>query len=235
MEMRNVEIGALRTLRSGFLYLLVAVIVGIVAALAGLISIMAAFFGFMAAVPLGPSAFAGVVGAVVLLLILLLVAVGIALYAIFGKIRPGMRQLSEVDNGFRICYTGTTLMLVGLVIMVLGIIVLAAMFAAASFSPGATWGAVVSGLILALGVLLIGGIIGLIGNILTFIVGAFKLHGKYQNSLYMVAGILFVVDIILMFLGLGGILTIVGYILMYIALGDTINRLTTATATPAQA
>jgi hypothetical protein len=188
METRNVEISALRTLRSGFLYLLVAVIVGIVAVLAGLLSIIATY----GRGPHGPSAFAGVIGAVVTLLILLLVAVGIALYAIFGKIRPGMRQLSEVDNGFRICYTGTTLMLVGLVIMVLGLIVLAAVFAAAGFSPEATWGAVVGGLILALGVLLIGGIIGLIGNILTFVVGAFKLHSRYQNSLYMVAGILFV-------------------------------------------
>jgi len=234
MEMRNVEISALRTLRSGFLYLLVAVIVGIVAALAGLLSIIAAI-GFMPAAPHGPSAFAGVVSAVVLLLVLSLVAVGMALYAIFGKIRPGMRQLSEVDSGFRICYTGTTLMLVGLVILVLGLIVLAAVFAAAGFSPEALRGTVVSGLIPALGVLLIGGIIAFIGDILTFVVGAFKLHGKYQNSLYMAAGILFVVDIALLLVGFSGILTLVGYILMYIALGDTINRLTTATATLAQA
>jgi hypothetical protein len=234
METRNVEISALRTLRSGFLYLLVAVIVGVIAVLAGLLSIIAAI-GFMPAAPHGPSAFAGVVGAVVLLLVLSLVAVGIVLYAIFGKIRPGMRQLSEVDNGFRICYTGTTLMLVGLVILVLGLIVLAAVFAAAGFSPEALRGTVVSGLILALGVLLIGGIIAFIGDILTFVVGAFKLHGKYQNSLYMVAGILFVVDIALLLVGFSGILTLVGYILMYIALGDTINRLTTATATPTQA
>ncbi len=220
METRNVEISALKTLRSGFLYLLIAVIVGIVAVSAGLASIPQ------------PSAFAGVAGAVATLLILLLVAVGIALYAIFGKIRPGIRQLSEVDSGFRICYTGTTLMLTGLVIVVLGLIVLAAMFAAASSSPEIT---VIGGLILAFGVLLIGGIIGLIGNILTFVVGAFKLRSRYQNSLYMVAGILFVVDILLMFLGLGGILSAVGYILMYIALGGTINKLSTAATTPAQA
>jgi hypothetical protein len=234
METQNVEISALKMLRSGFLYLLVAVIVGVVAALAGLLSIIAAF-GFMAAAPHGPSAFAGVIGAVALLLVLSLVAVGIVLYAIFGKIRPGMRQLSEVDNGFRICYTGTTLMLVGLVILVLGLIVLAAVFAAAGFSPEALRGTVVSGLILALGVLLIGGIIAFIGDILTFVVGAFKLHGKYQNSLYMVAGILFVVDIALLLVGISGILTLVGYILMYIALGDTINKLSTAAATPTQA
>ena len=231
MERQNVEISALRTLRSGFLYLLVAVIVGIVAVLAGLLSIIAAIV-FKAAAPHGP--FAGVVGAVAFLLVLSLVAVGTALYAIFGKIRPGLRQLSEIDNGFHISYTGTTLMLVGLAILVLGLIVLAAVFAAAGFSPEAVRGTVVSGLILALGVLLIGGIIAFIGNILTFVVGAFKLHSRYQNSLYMAAGILFVLDIALLLVGFTGILSLVGYILMYIALGDTINKLSTAAATPAQ-
>jgi hypothetical protein len=233
METRNMEISALETLRDGFLFLLVAVIVGIVAVLAGLIFIIAAF-GFMAAAPHGPSAFAGVIGAVATLLILLLVAVGIALYAIFGKIRPGMRQLSEIDDGFRISYTGTTLILVGLVIMVLGLIVVVAVFAAAGSSPETMRGAVIGGLTL-FGVLVIGAIIALIGNILTFVVGAFKLQSRYQNSLYMAAGILFVIDIALLLVGSSGILTLVGYILMYIALGDTINKLSTAAPTPAQA
>jgi hypothetical protein len=233
MEIRNVEISALRTLRSGFLYLLVAVIVGIVAVLAGLLSIIAAI-GFMPAAPHGPSAFAGVISAVVLMLVLSLVAVGIALYAIFGKIRPGMRQLSEIDDGFRISYTGTTLILVGLVIMVLGLIVVVAVFAAAGSSPETMRGAVIGGLTL-FGVLVIGAIIALIGNILTFVVGAFKLQSRYQNSLYMAAGILFVIDIALLLVGSSGILTLVGYILMYIALGDTINKLSTAAPTPTQA
>jgi hypothetical protein len=233
METRNVEISALETLRDGFLFLLVAVIVGIVAVLAGLIFIIAAF-GFMPAAPHGPSAFAGVIGAVATLLILLLVAVGIALYAIFGKIRPGMRQLSEIDDGFRISYTGTTLILVGLVIMVLGLIVVVAVFAAAGSSPETMRGAVIGGLTL-FGVLVIGAIIALIGNILTFVVGAFKLQSRYQNSLYMAAGILFVIDIALLLVGFSGILTLVGYVLMYIALGDTINKLSTAAPTPAQA
>lgn len=222
MERRNVEISALETLRSGFLFLLVAVIMGIVAVLARLISI-----------PHGPSAFAGVISAVATLLILLLVAVGIALYAIFGKIRPGMRQLSEVDSRFRISYTGTTLILVGLVIMVPVLIVLAAEFAAAGSLPEAMRGAVIGGAILAL--LLIGGIIVLIGYVLTFVVGAFTLQCRYQNSLYMAAGILFILDIALFLVNLSGILALVGYVLMYIALGDTINRLSTAAPTPAQA
>jgi hypothetical protein len=222
VERWNVEISALETLRSGFLFLLIAVIVGIVAVLARLISI-----------PHGPSAFAGVISAVATLLILLLVAVGIALYAIFGKIRPGMRQLSEVDSRFRISYTGTTLILVGLVIMVPVLIVLAAELAAAGSLPEAMRGAVIGGAIIAL--LLIGGIIVLIGYVLTFVIGAFTLQCRYQNSLYMAAGILFILDIALFLVNLSGILALVGYVLMYIALGDTINRLSTAAPTPAQA
>ena len=222
METRNVEISALRTLRSGFLYLLVAVIMGIVAVLAGLISI-----------PHGPSAFAGVISAVATLLILVLVAVGIALYAIFGKIRPGMRQLSEIDSRFRISYTGTTLILAGLVIMVPVLIVLAAELAAAGSLPEAMRGAVIGGAILAL--LLIGGTIVLIGYVLTFVVGTFTLQCRYQNSLYMAAGIFFILDIALFLVNLSGILALVGYVLMCIALGDTINKLSTAAPTPAQA
>jgi hypothetical protein len=232
METRNVEISALRTLRSGFLYLLVAVIMGIVAALAGLISIMVAF-GFMAAAPHGPSAFAGVIGTVILLLVLSLVAVGIVLYAIFGKIRPGMRQLSEVDNGFRICYTGTTLILVGLAILVLGLVVFAITILTSLYFTSPTVAS--GGFMLALGVIIISGIIAFIGNILTFVVGAFLLYSKYQDSLYMAAGILFILDIALLLVGFSGILSLVGYILMYKALGDTINKLSTAAATPAQA
>ncbi len=219
MEVRNVEISALRTLRSGFLYLLIAMIVGIVAVSVGLVSI-----------PHGASAFAGAIGAAAALLILLLVAVGIALYAVFGKIRPGMRRLSEVDSRFRICYTGTTLMLVGLVITVLGLIGVAAVFAAA----GSSKSAVIGGFAL-FGVLLIGGVIAFIGDILTFVVGAFKLHNRYQNFLYMAAGILFVADFALLLVGFSGILTLVGYVLMYMALGGTINKLSAAAATPAQA
>jgi len=232
METRNVEISALRTLRSGFLYLLVAVIMGIVAALAGLISIIAAI-GSMAAAPHGPSAFAGVIGTVILLLVLSLVAVGIVLYAIFGKIRPGMRQLSEVDNGFRICYTGTTLILVGLAILVLGLVVFAITILTSLYFTSPTVAS--GGFMLALGVIIISGIIAFIGNILTFVVGAFLLYSKYQDSLYMAAGILFILDIALLLVGFSGILSLVGYILMYKALGDTINKLSTAAATPAQA
>jgi uncharacterized membrane protein len=101
--------------------------------------------------------------------------------------------------------------------------------------PEAVGGTVLGGLTLTLGVPLIGAIIAWIGNILTFIVGAFLLYSKYQNSLYMAASILFILDIALFSVNLSGILALVGYVLMYIALGDTINKLSTAAPTPAQA
>jgi hypothetical protein len=210
MEMRSVEISALETLGSGLLYLLFAAIINIAAALVRLHYSVAA-------------------NAV----ILHIMAVGIVLFAIFAMIRPGMRRLSEVYNGFRICYTGTTLLLVGLVIMVLGLIVLVAVSATAGFSPEATGGAVIGGLTL-FGVSLIGTIIAWIGNILTFVVGAFLLYSEYQDSLYMAAGILFVIDIAMFLGGFSGILSLVGYILMYKALDNTINKLSTAATTPAQ-
>ncbi len=173
---------------------------------------------------------AGIMGVVIFLTLLLLAIIVVFFYAIFGKIRPGMRQLSEVDSRFRICYTGTTLMLVGLAILSLGAAVAVAL--ATEYT--------VSSLILTVGVLLIGGIIAFIGYVLTFVVGAFKLHGKYRNPLYMAAGISFVVGIFLTSIGLLGLdaaftalvglgITAVGYVLIYIALGGTIKKLNTST------
>jgi hypothetical protein len=235
MEARSVEIWALRTLRRGFLYLLVGIIIYVIAEM----HVIAEGAGYLFSVYLFDALIepAGIMDAWIVYGLLTLVYLVISLYAIFAIIRPGMRQLSEVDSGFRICYTGATILLVGLVMYVPGFIVLVAVFAAAGSSPEATWGTALGGLILMWWALFIGFIIGLIGGILTFVIGAFKLHSRYQNSLYMAAGILYVIDILLMFLGfgvIGGILSAVGDILMYIALGDTINKLSTAATTPAQ-
>jgi hypothetical protein len=224
METRNVEISALRTLRSGLLYLLVGIIMFVIAAEAGYLFSVYLFFDAL----IEP---AGIMGALIVFGLLMLVSLVISLYAIFGKIRPGIRQLSQIDGGFRICYTGTTLMIAGLLIVVSGLVV-AAITGAVEERPAI---AALGSSMLAFDVIIIGGIISLIGYILTFMLGAFRLHSRYQNSLYMAAGILFVIDIFLMFLRFGGILSVVGHILLYMALGDTINKLSTATTTPAQA
>jgi hypothetical protein len=215
--MQNVKTSALKTLRSGFFYLFVATIILIVVAEFGPTIII-----YVSNSPVG------IMGMIIILTLLLLTIIVIFLYAIFGKIRPGMRQLSEVDSRFRICYTGTTLILVGLAILALRTVVVVALSVEYTVS---------SSLVLAVGVLYVGDIIAFIGYVLTFVVGAFKLHGKYRNPLYMTTGILFVLSIFLTFTGLLGLdavttlvglgITAVGYVLMYIALGGTIKKLNT--------
>ncbi len=210
----------MRTLRSGFLYLIIAAVVGIVAATLTLFIAITAVLT-ATSLPHAPSAPAGFAAVVTAFVVLLLAAAGIALYAIFRKIRPGMRQLSEVDSGFRICYTGSTLLLAGLIILVLGFTALAAELAAAGSPPlGALRGAAAGGFTTAL--LLVGGITALIGYVLTFVVGAFKLYRRYKNPLYMAAGILFAADAALALVGASGMLALVGYVLMYAALKHTL-------------
>ena len=234
--MRNVEISALRTLRSGFLYLLVGIIMFVIAAEAGYL-----FSVYLFDALIEPAGIIYAIYALIVFGLLMLVSYVIFLYAIFSKIRPGFRQLSQIDGRFRICYTSTTFLIAGLLIVVSGLVV-AAIIGAVEERPAI---AALGGSMLAFGVMIIGGIISLIGSVLTYVLGAFKLHNRYQNSLYMAAGILFVIDILLTFLGLGGVLTAfvgldrilaaVGCVLMYMALGDKINKLSTATTTPAQA
>ena len=209
--MQGAEMTALKTLRSGFIYLFIAMIMLIAFPAFAPISIYVSYYGMIYAI-------------IILTLILLAIAI-VFLYAVFEKIRHGMRQLSEIDSRFRICYTGTTLILVGLVVLVLRtvVFVLSAEYSASS------------GLVLAM--FYVGGITAFIGYVLTFGVGAFKLYGKYRNPLYVVAGIFFVLSIFLTFtgllgldaaltlVGLGG--TAVGYVLMYTALGGTIKKLNT--------
>jgi hypothetical protein len=210
--MQSAEMSALKTLRSGFFYLSVAT------------AMLVAEPVFTSVIFVYASSLVGMTGMAVFAAVLMLSTVVIFLYAIFGKIRPGMRQLSEVDGQFRICYTGTTLMLVGLAVLTLGIVVNMAVGIAVL-------------VILNLGGVFIGYAIIFIGHVLTFVVGAFKLHGRYRNHLYVAAGTFFVLSIFLTPIGLlrldvvltlaGLSITAVGYVLMHIALGGTIEKLNT--------
>jgi len=221
--MQSAEMPALKTLRSGFFYLIVVMVMLIVAQ-------------FMPVIFIHVSSLAGIISMAIFAIALLLTVVVVSLYAVFGKIRPGMRQLSEADSGFRICYTGTTLMLVGLAMLALGtgIGIMVGIAMAMTFAKIEN----VALMILALVWFYASYIITFAGYVLTFVVGAFKLHGKYRNPLYVAAGIFFVLSIFLTFtgplgldavfttpVGLGG--TAVGYVLMHTALGGTIKKLNT--------
>jgi len=218
--MQDTEMSALKTLRSGFFYLS--------AATAMVIAVPA----FTLAMFIYASSLAGMIGAAFFAAVFMLSIVVISLYAVFGKVRPGMRRLSEVDGRFRICYTGTTLMLVGLAVLTLGIAVNMAVGIAVNVAPEVENALLV---ILGLGGVFIGYAITFIGHVLTFAVGAFKLHGRYRNPLYAAAGTFFVLSIFLTPIGLlrlDVVLTLAGlsiaavsYVLIYIALGHTIKKL----------
>lgn len=148
--------------------------------------------------------------------LLMIIALALGIYAILVKIRSGFRYLSRVDSRFRISYTGTTLMIVGLVIVVIGIIALIAM---AALLASSETGAVTT----SFAVLILGFIVALVGQILTLLIGAFRLHGRYNESLYQSAGILYIIAIII----LPPIFGLIAAILMYMALKTTINKLIT--------
>jgi hypothetical protein len=235
MKTQNAEISALRTLRSGFFFL-VRIIMFITAAEAGYLLSVYLFDALIEP--------AGIMGALIVFGLLLLVSLDISLYAIFGKIRPGIRQLSQIGSRFLICFIGTLLITAGILIVMSGLFV-GAITDEVEKRPDMIVAALEGYIIQALKVIIIGSIIGLIVCIiLTLVLGAFRLHSRYQNSLYMAAGILYVVGMPLMFFGLGGIHTavdgislytaLVGNILMYIALGNTINKLSTAAPIPVQ-
>jgi hypothetical protein len=218
--MQSAEMSALKTLRSGFFYLSAA------------IAMLVAEPVFRSVIFVYASSLVGMMGMAVFVTVLMLSIVVIFLYAIFGKIRTGMRQLSEVDSQFRICYTGTTLMLVGLAVLTLGIVVNMTVGIAVNMTPEVENALLV---ILGLGGVYIGYTITFIGHVLTFAVGAFKLHGRYRNPLYVAAGTFFVLSIFLTPIGLlrlDVVLTLAGlsiaavsYVLIYIALGHTIKKL----------
>ena len=220
--MRDAETSALETLRSGFLYL------------------SAAMAMLIAVVEFAPAVFTHVSPSVgIMVFFTLLPSIIVAfLYAVFWKIRPGMRQLSEADSRFRVCYTGTTLMLVGFAILALltlvGLTILMARLVVEAGSPPMR--SAVIGALTFFGAFLIGGVIAFTGYVLTFVVGGFKLCGKYRNPLYAVAAILLILGALSasaepLWLAaasaarLGRVLTAVGYVLTYAALDGTIKKL----------
>jgi hypothetical protein len=122
------------------------------------------------------------------------------LYAIFGKIRPGFRALANLDNRFKISYTGTTLLIIGLIISIIS-----------GFIMGL--GMVHDGLV----VYYIAVLILFVGVILAFVIGGIRLGSKYNEGLFTAAGILSIL----------GVLGFISPLLMYIGLGNVLKRLST--------
>ena len=229
VETRAEEVLALGRLSSGFLYLVAAwaaTTAGAVgAALALILSAHAAADTGAGRTLPGVRELAS---AALPFIALLVAGAAAAIYAVACRIRPAMRALARVDGSFGVCHAGTAIWLIGTGIFALGAAALAA--AALSAETGLAPGPQPLSLLLGtLALAAIGGVVAVVGHVMTFAVGAFRLHGRYGNSLYMAAGILYAVDLALLLLGLGGVLTLVGHVLMRIALRDTVKRLQSST------
>ncbi len=208
-------------MRSGARLYIVAALLGFAALAAFLAS---AFMSMASWIPRITSGWlrtgnAAIPAAMVIGVSLLLASIAVHILGLL-RFRSGYRDLKGMDRAFGVCYTGTNLLLIGLAVVASGLLIMLAALTSASAGLAAI-GAVLG----ALAVLLVGGIMGLVGHVLAYIVGAFKLDNRYGDSRYMVAGVLFIIDLILIFFLLFGILTFVGFILLYAALGDTLKGL----------
>ncbi len=201
----------LRDVRAGILFLMVSALMAFAAPLLGMGTMMA--MGFMA--PPMMAAFAP--GILMGMAVLFLASAIVALLGLFVKMRRGLHVLSQVDGRFGAPYTGTTLMGVGIVLIIIGLVFLAT--AMMAWMGGLPSPGMMSPFMGVMALFFIGGILAFIGYILAFVVLAFRLHDKYRDGTFLAAAILYIVDLVLWLFGIGGLLSFVGHLLMYMALG----------------
>lgn len=202
-------VNALRLMREGLLLIFVSwILLGV--------GVMTIFMGLLMAVTGGPPRTITdmrtliqihlPVWGFILGVILLPVGAVLALVGFYSKFIPGAGNLARANPEFT---TSSTLIKIGylwgLVLTIVGVVL--TVFLVGIF------------LVLA-GVILI--VLGYIGVVIM----CFKLNDIYRNTLYLVAGILFIIAILVPVLGA------ISWILLYVALGDTINKIQTATPQP---
>ncbi|MEM2004988.1 MAG: DUF973 family protein [Zestosphaera sp.] len=126
----------------------------------------------------------------------------LALVGFYSKFVPGAGDLARANPEFA---TSSTLIKVGyiwgLILIMVGVVLT----------------------IILVGVLLIlAGVVLMVLGYVGVIIMCFKLNDAYSNTLYIVAGILFIIAIFMPVLGA------ISWILLYAAMGDTINKVRTS-------
>lgn len=199
-------IGAFKEMRKGVLFM----IIGWLLIAGGIVSYISALMALISSGIIGrghiimyvPASVSLLVGLIITIIIgALILLMGLYMYFI-----PGTRKLSEINSEYvtpakliRLGYVW------GLLLLIVGLI-----------------------LTLILTAVYVGAILAIVGLILVFIgyvgiiVLAFKLRDVENNNLYLVAGLLFIVGIVIP--GIGTLLWLLAWILMYVALGDSIRR-----------
>ena len=211
----DVDAYALRSIRSSVLLSLISVVIVFVGLFAvigvsGLVSSLDPT-GLMAAATAGVGFLALAIVAAVLGIISLVL------------LRRGYKALRVVDDRFSLPYHGTTLMFVSLILTVIGLAAFIALLTA--LGSGGLGGLVLlaSALYTLYVVFIIASVIALIGGILAYIVGSFRLGDRYGVGKFRTAGILFIIGLVLSFIGIGAVIILVALILMYMAVGAALS------------
>jgi len=196
------EIDALRRMKRGVLYLFIAWLIMVVAVATVFTSFIVSIPGFIRGAG-GPPSFTSIPPGVVVALVLFIIGVVIALVGFYVEFIPGVTGLARVRSEFstpaqliRLGY------IVGLLLVLIGIPLIL--------------------VIMGVFVILIGAVFILIGFIGVIIL-CFKLNDVYSNTLYLVAGILFIIGLFI------PILAVIAWILLYAGLGSTVRKLQSTT------
>lgn len=194
---------ALQRMRDGILFLFIAWIFLGVGILAMVFTALASLATWS---PIN-GGWVGILAGLGIGLAILVIGVILALIGLYGKFIPGLSELARANPEFS---TASSLIKIG---YVWGLVLLLV-------------GAILTLLVIGIFIAFIGLILLVIGYV-GMIILCFKLNDAYQNTLYLVAGILFILSIFIPILG------VVAWILIYVALGDTIRK-TQTPPTPAQ-
>jgi len=210
-------VDAYRKMREGALYLIIASLF----VDAGSIAVVMTYFLALVHVPaffIGQAGFTGQLGSrvaqvffaaiapLIAVVVIIIVGAVIGLIGLWDRFVPGARRLAELNPEFT---ASSTLIYVGLfwgiVLMMIGallLLVLVGVF-----------------ILIAAAILMIIGYVGLI-------ILMFKLHDVEKNTLYLVAGILFIIGIFI------PIVDFIAWILLYVALSESIRKAEAMPPTP---
>ncbi|AWR95619.1 DUF973 family protein [Acidianus brierleyi] len=224
---------ALSKIRLYALLQIVTIIIGIVGSIALIATIIPTLL-LSSAVPsnlvvlLTP-----IIGILIGLTILLLI---ISIVSIL-QLRKGYGILKTLSSDFSPPFTGTTLILIAIPLIILGLIVLALtivpIIPLIVKHPHTVPSNILPSIALGLIIIVIAGIMALIGDILYSIVGSFNLSKRYGEEGFKTAGYLFIIALVLslfnslsqIFVFISSILYFIGIILIYTSAGNVLKRL----------
>lgn len=149
----------------------------------------------------------GVLAGLILMVILMIIGGIISLKGMYGNFIPGAGELARIDQRYS---TGVSFMRIGLVWGLILLIV----------------GAILTLLIIGIFLVFVAYILLIIGYV-GLIIFSFNLNSIEGNSNFMIAGILYIIGILI------PIFTIVAWLILYAGLGDCVRKYSQAPPSPA--